>query len=85
MMDGSANNRAFMRMHFINYNIESCNYTTEDSDGQKVVLLMDPMVCIQYKSLINELCNLYQECISHVVVGILKDRSMQDFILLFAA
>ena len=47
-MDGASNNRAFMRMHFDNYDVKTCSYTTEDIDGQEIVMLMDPMVRTTY-------------------------------------
>lgn len=45
-MDGSANNRAFLKMHFAPFDLETCDFTASSpyDPSHKVVMLMDPSV-----------------------------------------
>ena len=59
-MDGSANNRAFLKMHFPNYSLATCNFTATSpyNPDQKVIMLMDPSVSVTVTQLFNIQFNL---------------------------
>ena len=59
-MDGSSNNRAFVKIHFHDDEPAACNFTTHNpsNPSEKMVFLMDPSVststctCISSKGMI---------------------------------